>query len=421
MKRPNAYTVFILLEGINAFFWMMIVTVNLVYQATTVGLSPLQLVLVGTWLEATALVCEVPTGVVADVYSRRLSIIIGWFLIGVGFVVEGSFPFFGAVLLSQVIWGMGYTFTSGATEAWITDEIGAERAGQAFIRALQVGHVCALLGIGAGTLLGNLQINVPIVTGGVGFMLLAVLMAFIMPERGFKPTARENRNSFQAMAHTLREGVRAVRGRPTLITILTIGIVYGAWSEGFDRLWTKHLLDNFTFPTFVDWQPVVWFGLLRAITTVLGLGASEFVRRRVNTNSHAAVARALQIATAVMCVGAIIFSLAGNFALAIVAYCLIVPMRSVNEPLQTAWLNQNLDSQIRATVISMRSQADAVGQIAGGPAVGAVGNLSLRAALAVSSVLLAPAVWLYARTLREGQGAVSSEPSAVGGAVNSGE
>jgi DHA3 family tetracycline resistance protein-like MFS transporter len=51
-------------------------------------------------------------------------------------------------------------------------------------------------------------------------------------------------------------------------------------------------------------------------------------------------------------------------------------------------------------VISMRSQADALGQIAGGPIVGAVGNVSLRAALAVSSVLLTPALWLYARTLR---------------------
>ena len=405
MKRPNAFTVYVVTDGINAFFWMMTVTANLVYQATVVGLSPLQLVLVGTLLEVVVLVFEVPTGIVADVYSRRLSIIIGWFLVGVGFIVEGLVPTFGAILLAQVIWGIGITFTSGATEAWITDEVGEQRAGQAFIRALQVGHLCALLGIAAGTWLGSKQINWPMLVGGSGFIGLATVLVFVMPETGFKPKPRENRNSFQAMAHTFQEGMKVVRGRPTLITILSIGVIYGAWSEGFDRLWTKHLLDNFSFPTFVNWQPVVWFGILRAITTVLGLGASELMRRRVDTNSHQAVARALQLATGVMCVGAVLFSVVGNFWLALIAYCLIVPMRSVNEPLQLSWINQNLDPQVRATVISMRAQSDAIGQIAGGPAVGALANASLRAALGVSAMLLAPALWFVkrARTRRGGE------------------
>jgi len=98
----------------------MIFTASSVYQITMVGLTPLQLVLVGTTLEVTAFVFEIPTGVVADIYSRRLSVIIGTFLFGLGFLVEGLFPLFWVVLLSQVIWGLGWTFISGAHEAWIT-------------------------------------------------------------------------------------------------------------------------------------------------------------------------------------------------------------------------------------------------------------------------------------------------------------
>jgi len=93
---------------------MLVFTVNLLYLATVVGLSPLQLVLVGTVLEATCFLFEVPTGIVADLYSRRLSIIIGFLLIGAGFILEGSVPTFAAVLATQVLWGIGYTFTSGA-------------------------------------------------------------------------------------------------------------------------------------------------------------------------------------------------------------------------------------------------------------------------------------------------------------------
>ncbi|MBI4675532.1 MAG: hypothetical protein HY741_28140 [Chloroflexi bacterium] len=83
---------------------------SILYQVQTVGLNPFQLVLVGTVLEFTAFVAEVPTGILADVYSRRLSILIGFVLVGLGFIVEGSIPQFWSVLLAQVIWGVGATF-----------------------------------------------------------------------------------------------------------------------------------------------------------------------------------------------------------------------------------------------------------------------------------------------------------------------
>jgi DHA3 family tetracycline resistance protein-like MFS transporter len=73
----SAYRAYLILEGGTAFPFSLIVTVNLVWQAEAAGLNPLDLVLVGTVLETTALVGEVPIGLVADVYSRRLSIIIG--------------------------------------------------------------------------------------------------------------------------------------------------------------------------------------------------------------------------------------------------------------------------------------------------------------------------------------------------------
>ena len=87
------------------------------YAIVSADLDPLQLVLVGTVLEVTTLVFEVPTGVVADMVSRRLSIIVGVFLTGVGFVVWGSFPRFETIIAAQVMWAIGYTFTSGADVA----------------------------------------------------------------------------------------------------------------------------------------------------------------------------------------------------------------------------------------------------------------------------------------------------------------
>ena len=72
------------------------------YQVSVVGLNPLQLVLVGTVLEVSYFLLEMPTGVVADVYSRRLSILIGFILTGLGFILAGAIPRFDTLLLSQV-------------------------------------------------------------------------------------------------------------------------------------------------------------------------------------------------------------------------------------------------------------------------------------------------------------------------------
>lgn len=401
--KSRAYSVYLTLEFASSLFFSMIFTVNMVYQVTTVGLNPLQLVLVGTTLEVTAFLFEVPTGVVADVYSRRLSIIIGMFIMGLGFVVEGSIPRFEAILLAQVLWGIGYTFTSGATEAWIADEVGEAKAAKAFMRASQVGTIGALIGIGCGTLIGNASINLPIVLGGLSLIVLGIVLIMIMPETGFTPTPRDAhaRNTFQSMAYTFKSGLRLVRGKPILISILSIGLIYGLYSEGFDRLWTAHLLQDITLPAIGNLAPVTWFGIIRAVSMILGIVVTEFARRRINTNDHGAVARALFSLNTAMVIGLFTFALTGNFVVALIAYWAIGSSRQTVGLMYTAWVNQHIESSVRATVISMSSQIDAFGQILGGPIVGAIGlALGIPAALTISVTILAMALPLLIRTIR---------------------
>ncbi|NJC98707.1 MAG: MFS transporter, partial [Anaerolineae bacterium] len=92
--KLNARTVYIFIEFSASVFFAMMFTVTSLYEATVAGLTPVQLILVGTTLEISAFVFEVPTGIVADVYSRRSSIIIGYILMGLGFLIEGLFPSF---------------------------------------------------------------------------------------------------------------------------------------------------------------------------------------------------------------------------------------------------------------------------------------------------------------------------------------
>jgi len=410
LNKPDAYRVYLVTSGVTAFLFGMIFTASAVYQVTIVELEPLQLVLVGTTLELSVFLFEVPTGVVADVYSRRISIIIGYVLIGLGFILEGSIPLFLTILLSQVIWGIGYTFTSGATQAWITDEVGETKAGTAFMRGSQIGQVASLIGIGAGMLLGSLSVTLPILVGGIFMVVLSFSLILVMPETGFKPTPREDRNSWQVMAHTFREGLSLVRRRPTLRTIILIGLFYGLYSEGFDRLWTKHLLEDFALPSFADVDPVIFIGAIQAVGLLLAVGGTELARRSIDTDSHRSVARSLMIITGVLVVCLFLFAQARLLVVALLAFWVIYVSRNIIYPVYTAWINQRVDSQVRATVHSMSGQMDAAGQIVGGPILGFIGSaISIQAALTVSSLLLLPTLPLYARTLKHRQPAIRKE------------
>ncbi len=376
---------------------MMFVVTSL-YEATVAGLTPVQLILVGTALEISAFVFEVPTGIVADVFSRRLSIIIGYVLMGVGFLVEGLFPAFIPILLAQVIWGLGYTFTSGATQAWITDEIGEEDANKLFLRATRVGLYASLLGMGLAVLVGAENVALPILFGAVGVLLIGVILVFIMPEKNFRPTPREDRNTWQHMWHTFKQGADAVRSKPRLMSIVGVGLFYGIYSEGFDRLWVKHLLDNFNLPILFGNNQVTFFAVLRVAGTLLTILAVYFVEKRVDSTSPLAIGRAMFIVTGLISVAMLGFALSPLLLLSLSLYLIIDALRDVRIPLQTAWINQKLDSNVRATVHSMFGQVDAIGQVVGGPIVAAIAAFgSTLASLVTSSLLLTPALFFVSR------------------------
>ena len=234
MRKLSAYAVYLIHSGGYSLFSAMAYTIIAVYYVEVVGLNPLQLVLIGTALEVSIFLLEIPTGVVADVYSRRLSVITGTALLGFSWMLAGSIPFFVAILLSQVIGGAGYTFLSGAAQAWIADETSEALASKAYIRGAQVSQVCSLIGIVASTGLAHLQLNLPTIVGGALFIGLAIFTAFTMPEVGFQPIPQQERTSWEAMGDTFREGMRLVRERSVLVAILSIGIFFGMHTEGLE-------------------------------------------------------------------------------------------------------------------------------------------------------------------------------------------
>ncbi len=392
-EKFSAYTVYLIFSGAGYFFSTLVTTIDMVYQVEVAKLDPLQLVLVGTALEVVCFICQVPTGVLADVYSRRLAVILGTLIVGAGFILQGSIPTFIAIVIGDALFGVGATLTDGAEQAWIADEVGIEHVGRVFMRSTQMSLLGGLVGALVSTALASYRLNLPIVLGGALYVVLAIFLLFFMPERGFQRKPRQEEHAWREFGNTFKNGLRAMRVRPVLITIVFVGLFLGMYSEGFDRLSTAHFLHDFAFPAFWGLTVVIWFGFFKVAGTLLALAMAEIVRRFADMNKPRQVTLLLFAFNTLMVISLFIFALAGDFYLAVVAYLAFTTVRSIDNPVYITWLTQNTEPGVRATVISLAGQVDALGQIAGGPPVGLIGTLvSLPAALATSSGILALAL-----------------------------
>ncbi|MGH2640465.1 MAG: MFS transporter [Actinomycetota bacterium] len=402
MARWGAGRVWLAMWTVDGFLFHLDSTVYSIFLILQVGLDPLQLVLMGTILEVSYLLFEVPTGIVADTFSRKWSIVIGYIGTGIAFVMLGSADSFGIAALSQVLYGVSATFVSGADVAWLTDEVGEDAARPLYVRSEQFFNGGALVGIAGCVALASIALRLPILICGLGYAALGLALAFGMTESR-RPSRDVGATLRHSMHATLRDAIRQVRAHHVLLLILATAALHGASTEGWDRLSDLQLLRGIGLPSLGHLEPIVWFGILDGVGLVLGIAALSSVRRRGHLEGHGLVAKLLALVDVLLIASVVGFAFVGSFWWAAVLFWIVGGLRSLRGPVFTAWINQGLDPATRATVNSMGGQADAIGQAMAGPVVGGVGRaVSVPWALSLAGLLRLPILFLYLRALRLG-------------------
>ncbi len=399
--QVKAYPLYLCIALIGSFGMTTVQTVSGVYQVEVVKLNALQLILVGTMLEAVTFCLQVPTGALADLYSRRFCIIVGYTLIGASYLLQSLVPRFEAILLAQVLLGAGFAFVSGAEEAWVADEMGESQAGKVFLRATQLSQVGSLAAIPLSLALANRwQLSTPMTVGACLLLLMGACLLACLPETRFRPALQRERNTWRTLGRQMAGGARVVRSSTMLLYVLGVTLCIGLASEGFDRLYTAHFLLDFTLPELWGLKPVTWFGIIAAGSMVLSIGAAEIASRLVDTSKPRAVLVALFALQALLIACMISFGLLGNFYVALVIYWLARVIDTIRVPLQAAWITLYTDARQRATVFSFNGMVDPVGQIVGGPIVGLIGErFSLHAALVAVGIIMSPSLLILGRAL----------------------
>jgi DHA3 family tetracycline resistance protein-like MFS transporter len=401
VKRLSATTVYYGLSfGVGMPTWV----VMSVYLVQELHLSPLQLVLMGTAMEGAVFLFEIPTGVVADTYSRRLSLVIGYLGMGAAWVAVGLVSAPRLIIALWAGWGLAYTFTSGAEQAWIADEVGVENIGTIFLRATRFWQAGAVVGLFLQVALGTVSLRAGVVLGGVITIVCGLACIALMPETGFRRRPHATRSGITPLAEmrsTAASGARYAWAAPVILLLVGVDFFMGASSEAFDRLKEAHFLRDVGLPAVGSLDPVVWFGLFWLAGLVLGFSAIGQLIKRVERQGRQAVAYFLFGITALELVAMLVFALTRSTWVAIAALLGVFFARDLASPLYDTWLNEQItDSSVRATVLSISGQSNAIGQAGGGPVLGGIGNVwGIRAALVAGAVVIAPALGLYARAI----------------------
>ncbi|MBM7622000.1 MFS family permease [Bacillus tianshenii] len=390
-------------------------TTYAIYYIEELGLNPFQLILIGTFLEVTIILFEGITGVVADTYSRRFSVITATFILGGAFILEGSIPYFSdafafgalaifaSLLVAEIIRGLGETFLSGADQAWLADEAGEGTIAAIFVRANQLRLVASLIGIVVSVVLASFALNLPYIVGGGIYVILGIFLCFFMKEHKFERAPAAVEMPFRAMKSTFVSGIGFIKKKPILWMLLLVTVLMGAASEGVDRLWEAHLLEAYAFPELGNLSPVVWFGIIHFVGTLISIGAMEWYQRKFDVNKPRVIRNSLFYFTLGQIAFTIIFGLASSFYWAIFSFWVLGIIGSITAPIYQTWLNQQLESGSRATVLSIMGQGNAVGQGFGGPFVGVVATrFYIRSAIVLSGLLIIPAAVLYGK-VRKGK------------------
>jgi MFS family permease len=334
------------------------------------GLSNLQAFAANAFFTAGMVLFEVPTGIVADAFGRRTSYLLGTVTLSLSTLLyvllwQVEAPFWQWAVASVLI-GLGFTFFSGAVEAWLVDALTATgftgTLESVFGRGQIVTGVAMLTGSAAGGFIAQqTNLGVPfVVRGAILIVMFGVAFWFMhdlgfTPDRGSGPLAEMRKIATASVDYGWR--VPAVRW--LMVEGFFIG---GVGVYGF------YALQPYLLELYGDPQAYQIAGLSAAIVAgaqIIGGMTAGRVRRLFHRRTSALIALTAVTVVALALIGTIrnfwaVIGLVVLWALAFAAWT----------PIRQAYVNGMIPSAQRATVLSFDSLVASGGGVASQPALG---------------------------------------------------
>ncbi len=377
------------------------------------GLTNTQAFAANAFFTVGQVVFEVPTGVVADVKGRRVSYLLGAITLLVSTLLyllmwQIRAPFWGWAVSSAVI-GLGFTFFSGAVEAWLVDALTFTKYDgdleSVFARGQSVAGGAMLIGSVAGGFIAQAtNLGVPYILRAVilGLTLLAAL--FLMRDLGFTPT--KGKGPVDEVRTVLRSSIEAGWRKPPI----KWAMLAAPFSMGVG-IYAFYAMQPYLLELYGDPNAYGIAGLAAAIVAgaqIVGGLIVPLVRRLFSRRTHALI---LAGALSVVMLGLIGWT--STFWIAIVLLVIWALAFSAATPIRQAYLNGLIASDQRATVLSFDALMGSAGGVVTQPILGRVADVSgYSASYAVAAALQVLAIPFLILARRENATSDPIEPTA---------
>lgn len=370
------------------------------------GLSLTEAFVANAAFTAGMVIFEVPTGVVADAAGRRVSFILGAATLLVATLAYLGLWYLGAGILwwvvSSAFIGLGFTFFSGATEAWLVDALTATGFDGAMEGVFGKGQTAAgaatLVGTIAGGFLAQVSLGLPYVMRSVLLGAVIVAAYISMHDVGYTPVRGSSvREEVKTIVKaSIKHGLG---NRPVRLFMLAAPFSMGV------GIWVFYAFQPYLLQLFGDESAVYLSGIAAAVFAVAQMvgGASVgWVRRHFATRTGVMLTGVTLSALALLGVGASeLLDVPIGFWVATSLLALTALTWALGGPVQQAYVNDVIPSQQRATVLSFSSLMGSAGGVVAQPALGRVADFySLGMGYAVAGVLYAiqlPFFWTIRR------------------------
>ncbi|MFQ5408017.1 MAG: MFS transporter [Anaerolineales bacterium] len=320
-------------------------------------------------------VFEIPTGVLADTRGRRASFLLSLAVVMIGTLgyvavaeVGGGLVGFAAM---SVVLGLGFTFYSGAVEAWLVDALAATgfagKLDQIFARSAAVSGAAMLVGTIGGGVLGSLNLSFPFV--GRAILLAAVFaVAYItMHDIGFEPHKKTLRELPTEMASVARNSVQFGWQQREVRMLIVSGMVVSMFTAWGFYAWQPYFLE--LLGRDLPWVAGTIAALV-ALSMMAGNGVVEWFARYCGKRTTL-----LAWALGIQAAAAVGVGLVGNFYVAVGLYLIVTATYGVMTPVKQAYIHQVIPSGQRATVISFDSLVGSGGSMAGQGGLGYISQV----------------------------------------------
>ncbi len=338
------------------------------------GLTITQAFTANAFFTAGQVIFEVPTGVVADTWGRRVSYLLGAATLLVSTLLYLAMwgirgPFVGWAA-SSVLLGLGFTFFSGATEAWLVDGLKATGYGGTLESAFARGQIAVGVGMLTGTITGGFvaqvtNLGVPYVLRAAALGLTFVVAFVWMRDVGFTPRGRtslagELRGILRA---SLEHGLR----RPPVRWVMLAGVFSSAVPiYGFYAM-QPYLLELYGRS---DYAIAGLAAALGAASQIAGGLVAPWARKVVRNRTSALLLGSVASAAALLAIG-----LTTRFWIALVVLAGWALVFAAARPIRQAFLNDLIPSAQRATVLSSDNLLGSLGGAVAQPALGRVADV----------------------------------------------